>query len=39
MPWYSSVNGKNSYGGYTGEKWAVCYFDMQESRIVDMTLP
>jgi hypothetical protein len=36
VPWYAQVNAKNSYGGYTGDKMANCYFDSTESRIVDM---
>lgn len=30
----ASVNAKNSYGGYTGEKLAVCYANEQETKIV-----
>lgn len=29
------VNGKNSYGGYTGEKSFVCYANQQETKIID----
>jgi hypothetical protein len=36
VPWYAQVNAKNSYGGYTGDKMANCYFDSTESRIVDL---
>lgn len=36
VPWYGHVNGKNSYGGYVGDKLANCYFDSTESRIVDI---
>ncbi|AVQ83806.1 hypothetical protein [Variovorax sp. PMC12] len=36
VPWYGQVNAKNSYGGYTGDKMANCYFDSTESRIVDL---
>lgn len=30
----ASVNAKNSYGGYTGEKLAVCYANEQETKII-----
>lgn len=36
VPWYGHVNGKNSYGGYVGDKIANCYFDSSESRLVDI---
>ena len=31
----TKVNAKNSYGAYAGDKLAVCYFDLQESKILD----
>lgn len=34
----ASVNAKNSYGGYTGEKLAVCYANEQETKIVEGTV-
>lgn len=37
IPYYTTINARNSYGGYTGEKAAACYFDMAEERIVDLT--
>lgn len=36
VPWYAQVNAKNSYGGYTGDKMANCYYDSTESKIVDL---
>jgi len=36
VPWYGQVNAKNSFGGYTGDKMANCYFDSSESKIVDL---
>lgn len=33
------VNGKNSYGGYTGEKLALCFLDSTESRLLRVMLP
>lgn len=36
IPWDSQVNGRNSFGGYTGDKAATCYFDMAETKVVDL---
>lgn len=31
----SSINGKNSYGAYQGEKVAACYFDLKDEKFLD----
>ena len=31
----SSINGKNSYGAYQGEKFAACYFDLKDEKLLD----
>lgn len=35
VSYIASVNGKNSYGAYIGEKPAVCYANQQETKILD----
>lgn len=32
----ATVNGKNSYGAYAGEKPAACYLDPSETRVLDL---
>lgn len=32
----ASVNGKNSFGAYTGSKPAMCYFDQTETRLLSV---
>ena len=36
IEYYFKVNGKNSYGGYTGNKLYVCTFDLTETRLIAM---
>ncbi len=35
VPYITKVNAKNSYGAYAGDSLAVCYFDLNESKILD----
>lgn len=35
----ANVNGKNSYGGYTGNKLAICYLDQTETRLLRVLAP
>ncbi len=35
----TTVNGKNSYGAYTGDKPAVCYANEHETRVLDLLTP
>ncbi len=37
-PWYVTVNAKNSYGGYAGERLAECYFDPDEKTLLSVYL-
>ena len=37
--YHTSINGKNSYGGYTGPKSAICYLNEQKTKIVGGRLP
>ena len=34
VTYFVNANGKNSYGGYTGEKLHICSFDPDEKRII-----
>ena len=34
VTYFVNANGKNSYGGYTGEKLHICSFDPDETRII-----
>lgn len=33
------INGKNSYGAYTGEKGAACYANEHETKVLDIFVP
>jgi hypothetical protein len=37
--YHTSINGKNSYGAYTGPKSAICYLNEQKTKIVGGRLP
>ena len=37
VSYWVNANGKNSYGGYTGEKLHICSFDPDEKRIIRTT--
>lgn len=36
VEYWTNVNAKNSYGGYVGEKPAICYANMGETQILDI---
>lgn len=36
VAYIADVNAKNSYGGYTGRKPAICYLDQSETRVLDV---
>lgn len=38
-PWFVTVNARNGFGGYGGEKVAQCYFDPAESKLLDVYVP
>lgn len=35
VAYITSINGKNSYGAYGGEKTAACFFDLKEEKLLD----
>jgi hypothetical protein len=35
----TTINGKNSYGAYTGDKAAVCYANEHETKVLDLLTP
>lgn len=35
VPYVTTINGKNSYGAYGGEKAAACFFDMKDEKLLD----
>lgn len=35
IPYVSSINGKNSYGAYQGDRSAACFFDLKDEKFLD----